>query len=184
MSKGEGKKWGRDWEDWFRRFRRVSVLKMAAIAPGTVCIDLGCGNGSFALPLLKLVGEKGVVYAIDVSEKKLKQLRAKKPPANLKLILADGARSGLHSSIADLCLTAFTLHELEEPHLMIEEAFRLLKAGGRILVVEWRETPPNPAQNPLKQEQARSLLQEAGFFDVITLAQEARHYVMLGRKYG
>ena len=92
----------------------------------------------FALPMAELVGSKGRVYAVDNSEQMLTHIKSKNPPANLILINSDVKRTGLNNQIANMCLLAFILHEVKEPSGVIDEAFRLLKSDGKLIIVEWK----------------------------------------------
>ncbi len=66
----------------------------------------------------------------------MEHIRAKNPPPNLELVLADVNRTGLPDAIADICLLASILHEVGEPGRLMAEAARLLKPGGRAVVVD------------------------------------------------
>ena len=56
--------------------------------PGYTFIDVGCGNGFFALPAARLVGEKGKVYGLDANAEAIgmfKKTAMKKGLRNLNL---------------------------------------------------------------------------------------------------
>src|SRR3972149_3157588 len=95
----------------------------------------------------------------------LDHLRAKNPPANLVPVLAEATLTGLGDGIADVCCLAFILHEIKEPGKLIAEAGRLLKPGGRLVIVEWRADLASfgpPPHRRISREAAAKLLGEAG----------------------
>jgi ubiquinone/menaquinone biosynthesis C-methylase UbiE len=104
---------------------------------------------------------------------------------NVKLIKADAASTGLASRMADCCLLAFILHEVKRPAALIGEACRLLKPGGRLVVLEWKAeegTPGPPLKIRLSGAQARQLLEDAGLTGPAYLDWSRHHYVVTGRQ--
>ncbi len=155
------------------------LVEMGGVGPGMTCIDLGCGTGTFAIPLAQIVSPGGVVYAVDDSPDMLGYLRARKPPPNLKPLQADARRTGLPGGIADFCLLAFLLHEVDDHAGLMSEAHRLLKPGGRVLMVEWRaemDSPGPPRRLRLSREKVEALFSEAGFTGFRYVEWSANHY--------
>ena len=68
----------------------------------------------------------------------MEHLREKSPPPHLELVTADVNATGLPDAVADICLLSSILHEVEEPERLVREAARLLKPGGRLVVVDYR----------------------------------------------
>ncbi len=152
---------------------------------GMTCVDFGAGTGVFALPLASIVGERGKVYAVDDSLDMLAYLKAKNPPPNLVILNRDVACTGLENNSADICLLAFILHEVKQPEALIAEAYRILKSGGKVAVVEWKAelaSPGPPQQIRLSKNKVESLFKGAGlmFYDYINWTE--KHYVITGGK--
>jgi len=62
----------------FRRILQPPERKISRfVSPGDVVADLGCGPGYFALPMAKLVGPKGKVFAVDFNPKAIEKVRRK-----------------------------------------------------------------------------------------------------------
>ncbi len=141
------------------------VIAKAGISPGMVCVDLGCGAGALSIPLSKAVGEKGKVYAVDTAGDVLDIIREKNPPDNLVVLQKDAAGTGLNASIADRCFMVLLLHEVP-PEGVIAEAYRLLKSGGRAIILEWRmdfDSPRPPRNERIDTDRMELLLTQAGF---------------------
>lgn len=175
-----------DNEGRLKELRPLQLFReVVCIAPGMTCVDLGCGTGTFSFPLALCAGEEGIVYAVDDSDEMLGYLRAKKPPPNLRLIQSDAGHTGLDSQIADFCLLAFVLHEVKQHHILVAEAFRLLKPEGKVAVVEWKpeiDSPGPPRKIRLPREQVKQLFNNAGFTGFKYIDWSKSHYVAVGNK--
>lgn len=158
--------------------RRWQPPEMAAAALGLrlgeVAVDLGCGPGYFTRTLARAVGPEGKVYAVDLSPEMLERLKetlgeAERDSGEAPVeILLSGERSvPLPSGSADAVLLANVLHEAEDPGGLLREARRILRPGGRCLVVEWRKDRPSPpgppAEDRLEEEEVRRLAGRAGW---------------------
>ncbi len=163
----------------------VLLKEVAGIGQGQTGIDLGSGTGVFTLPMTELVGKTGRVYAVDNSDAMLEHIRAKEPPPNLELVRADVTATGLPDAIADVCLLAFILHEIKEPGRLIAEASRLLKPGGRTVIVEWRaelDSPGPTRRKRISRELLVKLFEQAGITFREYREWSTLHYVALGEK--
>ena len=58
-------------------FNPEKVLADAGLRSGMVFVDVGCGDGFFTIMAAQLVGEKGMVYAVDTDVSALRGLNAK-----------------------------------------------------------------------------------------------------------
>jgi ubiquinone/menaquinone biosynthesis C-methylase UbiE len=136
-------------EDRLQRFDRYELLRSLGVSAGKVMADLGCGPGFFTLPAAELVGPTGKVFAVDVQQEMVDDLRARLAQQGITNVVVRRS-SELEPSIqqrsVDLALLAFVLHEIDQRSSFLLAAKRLLRADGRIAVVEWEkiETPVGP----------------------------------------
>src|SRR4030042_5857073 len=96
----------------FRDFRlpRMNILKEAGIETGFHVLDYGCGPGGYIVPLVKLVGDSGKIYALDMHPLAIdavQKLASKKGITNVQTILTD-CRTGLSPNSIDVVL----LHDI------------------------------------------------------------------------
>ena len=113
-------------------FPREKIIEEIGIKPGFHVLDYGCGPGSYILPLAKLVGEKGKIYALDIHPlaiEKVKKIILKRKLKNVELIKSD-CKTGLPDESIDLVLLYDTYHDLREPDKVLKELHRILKPEG------------------------------------------------------
>ncbi len=112
------------------------------IGPGGQAADIGCGMGFFTLGLARLVGDNGVVYALDLQQKMLDRVRSRAGRAGLGGIVetrrvgrADLKADDLAGSL-DLVLNFWMLHEVPDQAGFLAQAKNLLKPGGVLFIAE------------------------------------------------
>jgi ubiquinone/menaquinone biosynthesis C-methylase UbiE len=115
---------------------RGNILKEVGIKPGFQVLDFGCGPGGYILPLAKLTGEPGKIFALDMNPAAIltvKSLAAEHKLTNLQTILSDGA-TGLPDGSIDVVLLYDVLHHLKNLDAVLTELRRILKADGILSV--------------------------------------------------
>lgn len=127
------------------------ALKQLTLREDMVACDFGSGSGGWVLPLAKIL-ETGEVFAVDILDEPLSALRAKAELAkleNIKTIKADIEKgTGLFADSCDLVLMTNLLFECEDKKNVLAEGKRVLKKGGKILIVDWKaEAALGPKQN-------------------------------------
>jgi len=111
---------------------RLDVLKEVGIKPGFHVLDYGCGPGGYIIPLAKLVGGPGKVYALDIHPlaiQKVQAIASKKQLANVETILSD-CQTGLPDNSLDVVLLYDAFHHLSDPEVVLKELHRVLKPDG------------------------------------------------------
>lgn len=129
-------------DDWQERdtWMNVSTLfELAAIEKGAIVADVGCHEGYLSFHLSKQVGEYGKVYAVDVEEYRLDQLKIhmqKRKASNIEVILGDYDNPQLPEKLLDVVIMMDTYHEIEYYMKMLSHIKKSLKPNGRILILE------------------------------------------------
>jgi len=106
------------------------------LLPPLVIADLGAGEGTFSQLLAR--GAKKVI-AIDNSEKMVeygRSLAKKHGVANLEYRFGDIEEIPIRSGTVDLAFFSQALHHAQHPEKAVSEAWRILKPGGRIVVLD------------------------------------------------
>lgn len=127
--------------------------------------DFGCGSGNWVIALAKIL-TKGKVIGIDILEEPLSALRAKLKDQgilNVDLARADvEKRTPILPESLDLVLMTNLLFETENKKGVMEEAKRVLKKGGKILIVDWKENSPFGPEEKVKKEEILKIGEEIG----------------------
>lgn len=112
--------------------------------PGRL-LDIGCGTGSFLRATDDLVTE---AHGVDLSEKMIERARARSPKdAKVTYSRIDGPTPPFEDSSFDVVSSVLSFRYLDwDP--IIAEILRVLKPGGRLLVVDMVAAPLNLAQWP------------------------------------
>ncbi|MHB0867034.1 MAG: class I SAM-dependent methyltransferase [Thermoleophilia bacterium] len=130
-----------------------AVFAELELRPDTVLLDVASGVGNYALPAAKAIGDNGRVYAVDLWREGIDELNRSAEAHglhNLVAIAADASiKIPLDDHSVDTCLIATALHDLAEVSKAegaLREVARLLKPGGRLVIVEFNKTagPPGP----------------------------------------
>jgi ubiquinone/menaquinone biosynthesis C-methylase UbiE len=151
----------------------ATVLGTLSIQPGDTIADIGAGTGYFSLPLAEAAGPSGLVYAVDCQAEMLGRLELKLDKgdiSNIRVVHADADSTGLPNASCDLVFMANVWHEFEDHSAVLLESKRILKAGGRISILDWRPNvepePGPPLHHRLSSSDAVEDLQSAGFLEV------------------
>ena len=142
------------------------VLKQLKLKESITAADFGCGSGGWVIPLAKKL-EEGKIFAIDILEEPLSALRAKtklEKIINVQTILADIEKGvDIAENSLDLVLMTNLLFETENKKKVLEEGKRVLKPGGRILVVDWKiDAPLGPKEGRVSAEEVKKIAEEIG----------------------
>lgn len=119
--------------------------------------DFGCGAGEWAIPLAEAL-ECGKVYAIDLLEEPLSAVRSKariKKLQNIEIVKDNVEKiiTRLLANSMDVVLITNLLFQVEDKKAIFAEAYRVMKPGARLLVVDWNEDARiGPAQKVKLQE--------------------------------
>jgi ubiquinone/menaquinone biosynthesis C-methylase UbiE len=151
----------------------ATVLGGLPLHSGDSIADIGAGTGYFSLPLAEAAGPSGLVYAVDCQTEMLGRLKLKLDQggiSNIRMVHADADSTGLPNASCNLVFMANVWHEFEDHYAVLLESKRILKAGGRISVLDWRPDvepePGPPLHHRLSSSDAAEDLQSAGFLEV------------------
>jgi len=136
-------------EQWEKQ-QGVAFLREIGIKPGQTVLDFGCRVGHYTIPAAKIVGNNGIVYAIDTEEYALKELNQRANAhklTNIKIIKISG-RTKLppEGGTVDVVLFYDVLHYFgkDSRKSLYQEAFRVLKQDGFLSVYPKHTLEDNP----------------------------------------
>ena len=125
----------KDMEKWEKQ-QGVIFLRRIGLQLNQRVLDFGCRVGHYTIPAAKVVGNKGIVYAVDKEQQALDELQQKATDLNLKnirIISTSGqTQIDLENDSIDVVLFYDVLHyhEQKEREKLYAEAYRVLKQDG------------------------------------------------------
>jgi ubiquinone/menaquinone biosynthesis C-methylase UbiE len=125
------------------------VVKALKIEEGEVIADIGAGSGYFTFRLARPVGEKGRVYAVDVSPEMVVHLNRRVRDLNVRnvvTILSAPDDPLLADGSVDRFLIVDTWHHIGGHAKYLALLKRMLKPGGQVIMIDFKKakTPVGP----------------------------------------
>ena len=174
--------------------KRKEIVGRCKLKSGMAVADVGAGTGLFTRLFGAEVGDKGKVYAVDISKKFLDHVAktAKEEKlANVETVLCTDKSCELKPNSVDLIFVCDTYHHFEFPQRTLESIHKALKPGGQLVVVDLQRIPGKSSAWILVhvragQEVVEREITEAGFkkVDEITGLLEENYFVRFEKKAG
>ncbi|MEM3699957.1 MAG: arsenite methyltransferase [Candidatus Bathyarchaeia archaeon] len=164
-------------------------VAFASVKEGETVLDLGCGGGLDCFLAAKKVGEKGHVIGVDMTPEMIDKAREncrKGKYKNVEFRLGEIENLPVADSSVDIVISNCVINLSPNKKRVFEEAFRVLKPGGRLMIsdiVLLKELPKaiktskkayvSCVSGAMMKEEYLELIKNAGFSDV-KLVEENR----------
>ena len=161
------------------------------VRPGDKIADFGCGAGFFSVPFGQRVGPNGKVYALDIRPEALEATRAKVKLFHLFNIESQRADlelprgSNIRDESLDKIVISNILFQVQNKNAVAQEAYRILRKGGSLMVVEWSEgaSSGGPSMDHrVGEDEAKTILESAGFSLYKKFPAGSYHYGLIFNK--
>lgn len=136
-----------DEEYWDSLFNMDKIITWLGIEKfRNQIIEVGCGYGSFTLPIADKLNTRLCIYdieqeMIDITKNKL----AKYDQSKLKIVKKDVVESSFgEKDNSCSAVLLFNILHFEERKILLDEAKRVLSAAGEIAIIHWRKDIPTP----------------------------------------
>lgn len=113
------------------------LLEKVDIREGQFVLDFGCGSGSYVIPVARIVGDKGRIYALDIHPLAVKTVEKKARKlglANVTTILSD-RYTGLPDGVIDVVLLYDTIQAITDKEALLKELHRVAKPNGLLSIL-------------------------------------------------
>ena len=164
-----------------------AMIARLGLHHGMHVADLGSGTGLFTIELARAVGPTGRVFALDQSDEMRQAMLAKELPPTIRVMAVD-----LHHDLPlpegslDCCFISFVLHEITPPEHMITQMHHVLRHGGKVAILEFRDEAPEgtgpPKPRRIGEEKLTAMVTEHGFESPEILWQNDREYLLVATR--
>lgn len=157
------------------------VMSFLSLNKEDVIADVGCGIGYFSIPF---ANEAKEVFAIDISEVMIEELKKRVSNENIRVCLGDFSNL-LEPDSLDVFFTATVIHEVDDLKDFSKKAIDVLKEDGHLIYLDFmkKDTPFGPDINKrISQEDLISLYRDLGLKDITYTHINDVFYIVKGKK--
>jgi demethylmenaquinone methyltransferase / 2-methoxy-6-polyprenyl-1,4-benzoquinol methylase len=129
-----------------RRWRELAA-EATGLGNGATALDACCGTGDLTLALARVVGRGGQVTGLDFSAEMLERARRKPRPADsaeVTWVQGDATAMPFADNSFSAATIGFGLRNLPDPEAGLRELARVVRPGGRVVVLEITKPPSGP----------------------------------------
>ena len=165
-------------------------IEQLSLRENEIVADFGAGSGAHTLAAAKALGNKGKVYAIDIQKDLLTRLQnscKEHGVGNVSVIWGNIEKPGgskLADASVDVVILSNILFQVDDKGAVINEAKRVLRQGGRLLLIDWSASFNNlgPTEERVFPElEAKKLVESQGFTFVRATDAGNFHYGLIFR---
>lgn len=148
----------------------VKNLKQFGLRENMIVADLGAGTGFYSIAAARMI-PNGKVYSIEIQKDYINTIRNKAAELNLDNLecllgnLEEKGGSKLGNEVVDAVIISNVLFQVENKNRLAEEAKRILKKNGMLLLIDWEKDSAFDVglSGLLSKEEAVALFKEKGF---------------------
>lgn len=167
-------------------------LQKINLTSGMTVVDFGAGSGAYTIPAARLVAPEGRVYAVEIQKDLLETIQkaaeAEHLGGNVNLIWGDVEQQGgvgLADNFADIVIISNVLFQAKSMYTLALEAKRILKQGGRIMVIDWLDSFGNLGPHPeeiVLAEEVKKTFGNTGLAFISEFPAGEHHYGLIFSK--
>lgn len=165
----------------------ANIVAQAGVSSGQIVADFGCGSGYYTVPAAQIVGSNGRVYAVDIMADKLAVAQSTAMHSgckNVTVVQADLEKpiKDIAEGSCDVVVISNILHLAKDRESVIRNAYSILKTGGKLVTVEWKneKTPLGPPLGArISPEELSTILNSLGFRKEREVNADSFHYCLV-----
>lgn len=163
----------------------VKNLKAFGLREDNIVADLGAGTGFYSVVAGQMV-PKGKVYAVEINKEFLHTIQNKVKEArlnNVEILWGNIEKLGgtkIGNNIVDAIIASNVLFQVEDKDKFILEIKRILKQGGKVLLIDWStDSSVMGLKGAIPKNKARELFEQKGFVFERDIDAGTHHYGMI-----
>ena len=163
----------------------ASNLNKLGVNEGMKVADIGAGSGFYTFEAARRAGSSGRVYAVDVQKDLLERIRsvgAAQGLRNIEVIWGNAEKIGgtkIREGLVDRAIASNVLLQVGKPDEFVLELKRIVKPGGKALVIDWSEASTIGPKTVVSSEQAQTFFEKNGFMLDQSFDAGDHHYGMV-----
>ena len=125
-----------------KKYQNPEIILKNYVKEGMMVADIGCGMGYFSLPMAEMVGDNGIVVAVDLQRQMLKEVQKMAKKQNKEELFCfincseDSLKLDEINGQLDFVLVFAVAHEVLDRRRMFKELVEAMKKGGKMLFAE------------------------------------------------
>jgi arsenite methyltransferase len=148
-----------------------------------IVLDLGCGSGDQAISISQIVGSRGFIYGLDLTEKMIEKAKLKNNKTNVNFLQHDIHDLPFDDASVNVVLSNCVINHSLDKKKIFSEIYRVLKPGGHFLigdVMAVEKLPDEVALNPdniaecwggaIPKNEYKKIISDIGFANISELS--------------
>jgi len=161
------------------------IWKFLGLENPRVLVDFGAGTGLITARLAEFA-PRADIHALDIQPEMIEYLTAHMPDTVTPMLI-NGTTIPLGDETVDALWNIAVYHELEDREFFLSEVYRILKPGGKLLVIDWEKESPllsagPPLEHRIPLDWIIAELKDSGFTEIRTLQSFKSHIGVCGEK--
>ncbi len=149
----------------------VVFLRKIGLRPGQTVLDFGCRLGHYSIPAAKLVGEAGVVYAVDKEQDFLDVVQKNAKEKNLHNIKIVNTAGAIHLDLKDDAVDVVLMYDVlhyfdgDKRNVLYGQMERVLRNNGLLSIYpkHTAEDVPADAFEKISVDEVKREVERSGF---------------------
>jgi ubiquinone/menaquinone biosynthesis C-methylase UbiE len=164
------------------------ILTDIGLRVGDTFLDIGSNDGFFTIPASLMVKDSGIVYAVDIDGDAIQRLKdsiQEMNISNINYFIMPAEDFLIKKDFADIVFFGTVLHDFANPNKVLQNAFSMLKKGGKIVDFDWRKEDTHigpPISIRLSENDVLNMLENTGFSSINIETKSSNFYQIKGYK--
>lgn len=168
------------------------IFNELKLQEGDYFLDIGCGTGDYSLHAAKIIGNSGQVYALDVQDElitNLKEKTSREGLKNIRALISDIAHPlPVEDKSVDICFISTVLHSVDlsrHGEQLFNEIRRVLKPDGRLVIIECKKEDLSrgpPLEMRISSDELENIVERYGFLKINLFDLGFNYLILFGVK--